>query len=393
MGSVEKRGKNKYRLSVVIGYTEKGKAIRERRNVQAKNHTEAKKELSIFESEILTDQYIRPEKMTLRQFYEREWLVKFAPTHYGSENTLNENINIIENRILPTYGSMSLSDIKTIHVVNFVDDLKKHGRRLDGKEGLLSASTIRNCYKAMNSLLAAAKTYGLIKDNPADGVKAPVPKQSKVQLEYSIDNVWKMIEAIKTESFEKQVLFWIAFVTSAREAEVAALEDKHILADKNAIRFEQSLLEKRGGGVETKSIKNNLEGVAAIPEELTGMIQQLLHEKKKHKMMMGDKWQHPDNLFLFANEYGVPIRPDSISQWWIRFIHNNYLEKIRFHDLRHLSITFLIEKNVPMKSISERARHSKIGTTMDFYGHNIVDVDRVAASHFSEFFNKKGAGE
>jgi hypothetical protein len=37
---------------------------------------------------------------------------------------------------------MKLSDIKPIHVVNFIDDLKKDGRRLDGKEGKLSDPTI-----------------------------------------------------------------------------------------------------------------------------------------------------------------------------------------------------------------------------------------------------------
>ncbi|WP_432653130.1 hypothetical protein [Salibacterium salarium] len=30
-----------------------------------------------------------------------------------------------------------------------------------------------------------------------------------------------------------------------------------------------------------------------------------------------------------------------------------------------MSITYLIEKNVPVKSISERTRHSRIGTAMD----------------------------
>ncbi|QDI91069.1 integrase [Salicibibacter halophilus] len=46
-----------------------------------------------------------------------------------------------------------------------------------------------------------------------------------------------------------------------------------------------------------------------------------------------------------------------------------------------------------MKSISERARHSNIGTTMDIYGHNIVDIDHVSASHFSRFFKQEGTGE
>ncbi|WP_343033705.1 tyrosine-type recombinase/integrase [Alkalicoccus luteus] len=65
------------------------------------------------------------------------------------------------------------------------------------------------------------------------------------------------------------------------------------------------------------------------------------------------------------------------------------IEKVRFHDLRYISITYLIEKNVPMKSISDRASHSNIGTTMNIYGHKIVEVDRAAADQFNHFFEDK----
>lgn len=386
MGNVEQRGKNKFRLTVTIGYTDTGKEIRERRNVQARNRTEAKKELAKFESEILAGQYIRPEKMTLNELYENEWKIKYAPERLGV-NTLQERQRIIEKRILPPYGKMAISDFKTIHVVNFMDDLKKDGRRLDGKDGKLSASTLTNCYKAFNSLFDCAKTYGLIKENPASSVSPPPPAKRAVKLNYSIDMLWELIDKIKDEPFDKQLIFWIAFVTSAREAEIVALEEKHVLIDQSAIQFSQSLYEKQGGGIGVKSIKNHLEGVAAVPPELMDMVQSQVHEKRKHRMKMGDRWQYKKNqLFVFSDEFGKPMRPDAVSKWWRKFIHKNNLEKIRFHDLRHLSITFLIGKNVPMKSISERARHSNIATTMDLYGHNIVDVDHVSASYFSEFF-------
>ncbi|WP_227004028.1 tyrosine-type recombinase/integrase [Salicibibacter halophilus] len=360
--------------------------------MQAKNITEARNELAKFEAEILTDQYVRPEKMMLRDLYEREWLTKYAPEKY-SHKSLHLYISIIEDRVLPTFGRMKLSDIKTIHVVNFIDDLKKDGKRLDGKEGGISPYTIQNIHQGLSSLFICAQKFGLIKDNPASGVSLPSTAGRKIKLDYSLEMVWEMIEAIKHEPYEKQVIFWIAFVTSARSSEIAALEDKHILSDENAIRFEQSLHQIVGGGFGVKSIKNNIEGTTAIPQELTTMIEKLLHEKRKDKIKMGNKWAYDDKIFLLANEYGEPFRPESISNWWLRFIKRHNLKKIRFHDLRHLSITFLIGKNVPMKSISERARHSNISTTMDVYGHNIVDVDRLAADHFSEFFDQKKAGE
>jgi integrase len=42
MGSIEKHGKNTFRLGIVIGYDDLGKPIRERRTVKAKNKTEVK---------------------------------------------------------------------------------------------------------------------------------------------------------------------------------------------------------------------------------------------------------------------------------------------------------------------------------------------------------------
>ncbi|MBU9711121.1 tyrosine-type recombinase/integrase [Evansella tamaricis] len=389
MGSIERRGKNSFRLSVVIGYEEDGTPIRERKTVQAKNKTEAGKELTLFESELLSGKYQKPTLITLRKFYD-DWLELYAQDAYAPD-TLNGYVNNLNKRILPKYGNMKLSEIEQIHVANFVNDLKKDGRRLDGKEGKLSPSTINNAYRAFNSIMARAKEWGYIKENPASGIKLPNVKSVKAKINYSVDNLWKMIECIKDEPFEKQVLFWVAFITSAREGEIAALEERHILKDKSAIYFEQSLYEKKGGGVGIKSIKNKLEGAAAIPTELMELIDKLLHQKRKEKLKSRDLYEYEDTIFLFSNEFGRPIRPDSISQWWIRFINKNKLPKIRFHDLRHLSITFLIGKNVPMKSISERARHSRIGTTMDIYGHNIIEVDQVAADHFKVFFQGKNA--
>ncbi|NJP37886.1 tyrosine-type recombinase/integrase [Alkalicoccus luteus] len=387
MAYIEKRGKNKYRMNVIIGYTDDGKKIMERKTVNVRNATEAKKALSVFEAEVLGGNYIRPENITLKSFYP-EWLEKYAKEKYAPDS-LRDAVMHLNKRILPKYGNMKLTDIKPIHVVNLMEEMKKPGVRMDGKDGSLSISSIRNVHKAFTSIMRCAEEWGLIKENPVSAVKPPPSKRARTNVNYSPETIRQLIEGIKTEPLEKQVLFWIAFVTSAREGEIAALEERHLLKEEGAIRFEQSLTEVKGKGVQVKGIKNHLEGVAAIPLELMNMIERLLREKRKHKMMMRNRWEYPETIFLFSDLTGRPIRPDSISQWWSRFIKRKGIEKVRFHDLRHISITYLIEKNVPMKSISDRARHSNIGTTMNIYGHKIVEVDRAAADQFNHFFEDK----
>jgi integrase len=41
-----------------------------------------------------------------------------------------------------------------------------------------------------------------------------------------------------------------------------------------------------------------------------------------------------------------------------------------------------------MKTISARLGHSKIGTTMDLYGHALESADEAAANQFDQFFTK-----
>src|SRR3954470_2916446 len=137
VGYIQKRGKNSFRLTVVIGYKEDGSKLYQNKTVKAKNPTEAKHKLTLFEAEILNGQYINiEEKMTLNAFYQ-EWLEKYANDSL-TPDTRQNYINILNKRILPKYGHMKLADIKTIHIVNFMNDLKKDGKRLDGKEGKLS---------------------------------------------------------------------------------------------------------------------------------------------------------------------------------------------------------------------------------------------------------------
>lgn len=57
------RGENSYRLRVSGGYTGEGKRIIYKKTVQAKNKTEAEKELALFISEIETGQALSAKKM------------------------------------------------------------------------------------------------------------------------------------------------------------------------------------------------------------------------------------------------------------------------------------------------------------------------------------------
>ncbi|MFT8362965.1 MAG: site-specific integrase [Sporolactobacillus sp.] len=385
MSYVEPRGKGKFRLNVTIGTDEKGYAIRERKTVQAKNITEARKMLADFEAEVNSDHYLKPTDITLRQFHPK-WVDYIKGSQTPATRASNEQI--MDNRILPKYGHMKLSTIKPMHIFNFVNDLKKDGRRLDGKKGKLEASTIRNCYKTFHSILQCAVDLGVIKENPANGVKAPKLGKSKTDV-YTKEETTLMIEQLDHVRFRWKLLIILAFTVGAREGEIAALEWKHIDTKNHTIRIEQSLSDEYGLHLKDTT-KTDRDRMVKIPTALSDLLDQYHKQKTKDKNVVpydfGDGIEH---LFIFSNLQGKPIRPDSISQWWRRFTEKNKLRHIRFHDLRHTSATFLINQNVQSKIISSRLGHSNIQTTMNVYGHFLEEADEGAVEHFDEFFKQK----
>jgi integrase len=386
MANVEKRGKNSFRLNVITGYDSDGIPIRERKTVKAKNKTEAKLMLSEFETEINQGKYIKTSTITLSKFFE-DWKEKYANDAL-TPDTLQNYVDILKNRILPIYGHMKLSDIQTIHVINFMNDLKKDGKRLDGKEGSLSESTMANCFRAFDNIMSRAAEWKLIKENPAAAVKQPKVKMKKTEV-YSADEINVLLLLLEKYPFHWRVLVLLAISTGAREGEIAGLEWKHINFEKGTVLIEQSITDATGVGVKVKATKNGRSRIVSLPLPLLQMLKKLKFQRTNERLLIGDRWEWKEHFFIFANEFGKPIRPDSISQWWSRFIKKNKIKKIRFHDLRHTSATLLINEGVHAKVISERLGHADISTTMNIYGHVLSEADQAAASHFDTFFQKQ----
>lgn len=69
-GTLEKRGKNSWRLTVTNGYDNNGKQIRHRKTVSASSEREANRLLALFLVEVEQGQIASSGKMTLKSFFE-----------------------------------------------------------------------------------------------------------------------------------------------------------------------------------------------------------------------------------------------------------------------------------------------------------------------------------
>lgn len=389
MGYVQKISKNKFKLIADLGYRG-NRRIRKTKNVEAKSEKEAMLQLILFEEEMKQnkDVYFSDiESITLNHLFPR-WKDNYAKQHY-SARSFHDNCTHLEKRILPIFGDIKLKDIKKVDVVFFVGDLQKKKRRLDGKESELAPSTIHNIYKAFASIMNVAVEWNLIEESPCKNIKLPKLKYEEGKA-YSEEQVKLLFERLNNrETVEKRLLVELALVSAARQGELVAIEEKHLNVENNTLLIEQALVNLTGDGIIVKETKGKRKRVVTIPSNIMNDLVTLAAVKKYQLEEAGDERVWEGHTFLFSNEFGKPYRPDSISQWWDRFMKKNPdLPRIRFHDLRHTSATLLIHAGEHPKVIQSRLGHSNITTTMNTYGHLLQETDQRASSHFEKLFDE-----
>lgn len=75
--------------------------------------------------------------------------------------------------------------------------------------------------------------------------------------------------------YRLKVLLYIALSSSARQGEIAALEEKHCDFEKNGIYIEQALTVEAGTGVVLKETKNKRKRFISLPPTVMKMIKKL----------------------------------------------------------------------------------------------------------------------
>ena len=112
----------------------------------------------------------------------------------------------------------------------------------------------------------------------------------------------------------------------------------------------------------------------------------LLAEHRKlqeaDRISAGEGWE--ENELIFPNWLGKPIDNTNLISDFKRLLKKNGLPNIRFHDLRHTSISFLLDMGAPINTVQQRAGHSKPSITTDIYGHALAHSQDDLAERIEE---------
>lgn len=182
-GSIEKRGKNTYRLVVSKGYNLDGTNARHTKTVHC-TKKEAEVELAKFVSQVESGMVITGKSITFEEFTE------IWKRDYGSKDlapkTYSRYLGILNTRILPYFSKFKLDIILPTDIMKFYDMLEKDTqiRRLKNNNGErlkkpLSKKTILEHHRLLRAMLHKAVYWQLLLHNPADRVQPPKSRKPK----------------------------------------------------------------------------------------------------------------------------------------------------------------------------------------------------------------------
>jgi len=369
-----------YRICVFAGKTIEGKQIRYTDTFVPEPGTSEKKAYKqAVQKEKELEEKIKlgfsPDAKLLFYDYAEDCIKRrskeLKPGTVRSYEIMNENIK-------DQIGYLPLEKVTPGRLMALYDWLAEPGRN-KRNGGTLSKKTIREYHMFISSVMGYAEKEGRIILNPCKKVDPPKKERKKVEI-LQPEDVKRMLALLEKEPLKWRVYIHMLLVSGARRGEIAGLKWDKVDFFNNQIEICNNLLyDGKNGVYETTPKTEESNRFVKLPPETMELLKTWMKQCNLLKSTNKEIWN--DTNFVFIQDNGNPIHPQSVSRWFERFCERNDLPKISIHKLRHTAASILIDSGASISTVSRRLGHSQISTTLNIYTHQIKKRDEAAAEN------------
>ena len=345
------------------------------------NKKHAEKIMRSMMDELENNTYVKENKITVGKWIE-EWFELYISNK--SPTTQRGYKDQIDSYILPRFESVLLQELSSVDIQKWVNELYEKSPATGRK---LKEKTVKNIFLNLQSCCEKAVKLKMISHNPCKEVELKPCKKYEATV-YDRDEVEQLIEALKGEEIELPIL--VTLFLGLRRGELLGLHWSDIDFENKVVHIHRNLVLGKGKKLVEKEPKSK-SGNRRLPlsDNLISMLQKHRRKYCENKILKGVGYK--DNDYVFCDYNGMPFRPDTFSNKYIRFLNRKGLKHIRFHDLRHTSCTLLLSQGITMKTLQKRLGHSTYNTTADIYSHVLTTDEMIASCVADEIiFSKMG---
>ena len=374
----KKDGSIVYRANVYLGVDKvTGKDVKT--SITGRTKKEVKQKTKEAEIAFLQNGSTRFQASNITTYKELASLWWESYKHTVKPNTQLNVRRLLDNHILPLFGSYKLDKLTTPLIQNIVNKLADKTNK--GEEGAFLY------YDSLHALNKRILQYGVVMQaipfNPAREVILPrntqKAKREKVK-HFDNDELKSFLKYLDTLDVSRYryyyeiTLYKFLLATGCRINEALALSWSDIDLDNAVVHITKTLNYKQEtNSPKSKSSYRDID----IDQATVSMLKQYKHRQVQEAWQLG---RSETVVFSdFINEY--PNNRTLQTRLRTHFKRAD-VPNIGFHGFRHTHASLLLNSGIPYKELQHRLGHSQLSMTMDIYSHLSKENAKKAVSFY-----------
>jgi len=341
------------------------------RSVYARTEAEVTKKLRATLHDVDTGAWKEPSRMTVGEWLEI-WLRDYQGHTTG--RTLETYRSVVRRHMLPVFGEVKMSKMGQIHARRMVSTMQANGK---------SATTIRHASGILSAAMRCAIEAGLIRDNPADGLK--LPRRKKTQFEIiDREQIPAFIAAAQNTMYTNELTLML--YTGLRVGEVRGLRWDDFDVDAGTLNVQRQL-HAVTHNIRFGPPKDGEERVIQLAPEAVEVLKHQRKRQAEQRLAAGLDWREDDisRGLIFRQRSGKAHTEVSI-YWAVRTAGEEIgVPGLRPHDLRHSYAVAALRSGADVKTVQHNLGHKNASITLDTYAAYTTDAGKEGAKKLSEY--------
>lgn len=258
---------------------------------------------------------------------------------------------LVENHIVPSFGE--LYRLEEASVQTFVFQKLEQG---------LSQKTIKDILIVLKMILKFGAKHKWI-EYTTFHIQFPTEREKQSLEVLTRDNHRKLMQHIQKHFTFRSLGIYLCLSTGMRIGEVCALTWDDIDVDSGVVKISKTI--QRIYSIEDDIRKTEL--VLDSPKTIHSIREVPLSVELMRIIKPIKKIVNP-SYFVLTNDI-KPTEPRTYRSYYMKFMDELGMPKLKFHGLRHSFATRCIESNCDYKTVSVLLGHSNISTTLNLYVH------------------------
>ena len=253
----------------------------------------------------------------------------------------------------------------------------------------LAPATVLSYHHTVSTILSRAVKWGYLASNPADNAEKPALGHREAAYLEEAD-ARRLLELLQDEPIRWRIIITFDLFSGLRRGELLGLRWQDVDLDAHTITVRQTsnYIPERGVYTDTPKNETSIRPLLlSTPAVLMLLEYQRWQDAQREKL--GDAWADQDGR-VFTTELGAPLFPDSVTQWFGKFVAWSGLPKVTVHSLRHTYATLMISDGAPLVVVSKQLGHAQTSTTANIYAHVIASAQARAMETFDRFSDLVG---